>query len=109
LIAGFFVATTAMMLWNYLVAPIYMGVSREEVARLLLPAFLPFNLIKNGLNAAITILLYKHIKTILNISTLLPSQSDQRQPARLNVGIILVALFVLASCVLWVLVLQGII
>ena len=48
-----------MMLWNWLLTPLYMGVPREEVVKLLLPAFLPFNFIKGGLNAAITILLYK--------------------------------------------------
>ena len=50
-----------MMLWNYLVAPLYMGMPREDIAALLLPAFLPFNLIKGGLNAAITMLLYKPV------------------------------------------------
>lgn len=54
-----------MMLWNYLVAPLYMGIPREEVVKLLLPAFLPFNLIKGGLNAAITMLLYKPVVSVL--------------------------------------------
>ncbi len=55
----------AMLLWNYLISPIYMGIPREAVAELLLPAFLPFNLIKGGLNAAITMLLYKPFVTAL--------------------------------------------
>lgn len=50
-----------MMFWNYLIAPIYMGYPREAIVELLLPAFLPFNLIKGGLNAAITLLLYKPV------------------------------------------------
>ncbi len=54
-----------MMLWNYLIAPIYMGYSREAVAKLLIPAFLPFNLLKSGLNAGFTFLLYKPITTAL--------------------------------------------
>ena len=53
--------TAVMLLWNYLVAPVYMGYPREEVAKLLLPAFLPFNLIKSGLNAIVTMLLYKPV------------------------------------------------
>ena len=48
-----------MLLWNYLIAPIYMGMPREAVAELLLPAFLPFNLIKGSINTAVTLLLYK--------------------------------------------------
>ena len=51
---------SVMMLWNYLIYPRFtMGYSREAVVELLLPAFLPFNLFKSVLNAAITFLLYK--------------------------------------------------
>lgn len=59
LICGVICQTALMLFWNYLVAPLYMGYSREAVAGLLLPAFLPFNLIKGCLNAAGTLLLYK--------------------------------------------------
>ena len=38
-----------------------MGYPREAVAELLIPAFLPFNLLKGGLNAAITMLIYKPV------------------------------------------------
>ena len=108
LIAGFFVATVVAMLWNYLVVPIYMGITREDAARLLLPAFLPFNLISNGLNAAFTILLYKQIKVILQRAKLLPPPSEQSSPAKFSFGLLLAAAFVAVTCVLWVLVLQGI-
>ena len=48
LLGGWGCQVAVMMLWNYLVAPVYMGYSREAVAQLLLPAFLPFNVIKGG-------------------------------------------------------------
>ena len=54
-----------MLLWNYLITPIYMGYPREAVVELLVPAFLPFNLLKAGLNAGFTFLLYKPITTAL--------------------------------------------
>ncbi|MCL2840446.1 MAG: ECF transporter S component [Defluviitaleaceae bacterium] len=108
LIAGFFTATIAMMLWNYLVAPIYMGVPRAQVAELLLPAFLPFNLIKNGLNVAFTILLYKHVKSALGLANLLPPTTEQDSSVKFNFGIIAIMIFVVITCVLWVLVLQDI-
>ena len=73
LFCGCLCQVLVMMLWNYLIAPIYMGYSREAVAELLLPAFLPFNLLKSGLNAAITLLLYKPVVTALRRSNLLPS------------------------------------
>ena len=54
-----------MLLWNYLITPIYMGYPREAVVELLIPAFLPFNLIKGGLNVAMTMILYKPVITAL--------------------------------------------
>ena len=54
LFCGWGCQVVVMMFWNYLIAPIYMGYPREAIVELLLPAFLPFNLIKGGLNAAIT-------------------------------------------------------
>ncbi len=67
LFAGVICQIAVMMLWNYLVAPIYMGTTREEIVKLLLPAFLPFNVIKGGLNAAGTLLLYKPVVLKVNI------------------------------------------
>lgn len=61
ILCGWGCMVAVMLFWNYLVAPVYMGCSREEVAKLLLPAFLPFNLIKGGLNGAITLLLYRPV------------------------------------------------
>ena len=58
LLCGWGCMVCSMLLWNYLITPIYMGCPREAVVELLLPAFLPFNLMKGGLNAAIAMLLY---------------------------------------------------
>ena len=52
LIVGCLSATAVMLLWNFLITPIYMGVPRETVAAMLVPVFLPFNLGKYILNAA---------------------------------------------------------
>lgn len=48
-----------MALWNYLVTPYYMGIPREIIAGMIFPVFVPFNVIKCGLNAALVMLLYK--------------------------------------------------
>ena len=47
LAAGCVTMVTVMMVWNYLVTPLYMGYPREAVVELLIPAFLPFNLLKS--------------------------------------------------------------
>lgn len=78
LLCGWGAMVSVMMLWNYLIAPIYMGCSREEVARLLLPAFLPFNLIKGGLNAAGVLLVYRPVITALVRSRLVEAGQGTR-------------------------------
>ena len=65
LFSGWGCMVLVMLLWNYLIAPIYMGYPREAVVELLIPAFLPFNLIKGGLNAAITMIIYKPVAKAL--------------------------------------------
>ncbi len=66
--------TAVMLLWNYLISPLYMGISREAITELLIPGFLPFNAVKSTLNAAVTFLLYKPIMTVLRKAGLLPKR-----------------------------------
>ena len=94
-----------MMLWNYLIAPIYMGYSREAVADLLLPAFLPFNLIKGGLNAALTMLLYKPVVTALRRSRLIEPENNEK--IKIHTGVLLAALFLIISCAVLILLLYA--
>ena len=91
-----------MTLWNYLIAPIYMGYPREAIVELLIPAFIPFNLIKGGLNTAITMLLYKPVVTALRRSNLIEAKQDSGK-MRINIGILLLALLMLVTCVLLIL------
>ena len=107
LLLGVAVQVATMLLWNYLVTPFYMGVARQEVVALLLPAFLPFNLLKGGLNAAITLLLYKPVVNALRRAGLAPPSQASQAKGKRNTGLFLVALLVLVSCILLALVLQG--
>lgn len=66
LAVGVVVMTAVMTLWNIILTPVFMGVPREAVYGLLLPAILPFNLIKSGVNAVITMLVYKKISVFVN-------------------------------------------
>ena len=109
LVSGTIIMTLAMLLWNYLITPIYMGYPREAVAELLLPVFLPFNLVKGGLNTAITLLLYKPVVTALRRAKLIDTASENHTEQKSKIGIILVALLLLATCVFFALVLKGVI
>ena len=101
-----FAVTAAMLLWNYLITPLYMNQPREQVAPLLIPMFLPFNLLKAGLNSSFILLLYKPLVVSLRKAGLLPT-SGKSGGAKL--GVTIFAGLLLVTCVLFVLVLRGII
>ncbi|WP_066646878.1 ECF transporter S component [Christensenella timonensis] len=61
LVAGVGAWTAMMVLWNIIMTPLFMGVPREQVLLLIVPAILPFNLIKAGINATVTFALYKSV------------------------------------------------
>lgn len=103
---GSFTMIVVMLLWNYLITPLYMGYPREAVVKLLLPAFLPFNSLKAGLNAGFTFLLYKPIITALRKSGYI-SMSNNGQNSR-PVGLILLAAMIIVSCILFILSMNGI-
>ena len=105
LLVGCLVMTGVMLLWNYLITPLYMGYPREAVAALLLPAFLPF--LQGGLNAAGTFLLYRPLSGALQKSGLVPREESTNKGH--FVGIALVAALLLATCILLVLAMQGVI
>ncbi len=107
LAAGSLMMVFVMLLWNYLITPIYMGYPREAVAELLIPAFLPFNLLKAGLNAGFTFLLYKPITTALRKTGYISvSQNVQN---RKPVGLWLFSGIIVVTCILLILSYNGII
>lgn len=108
LVAGCLLTTAVMLLWNYLITPIYMGYPREAVAELLLPAFLPFNLLKCGLNTVITLLIYKPIVTALRKAGFLETTSPQGAVRQRRTGIMLVCAVLLITLIFLMLVLRGI-
>ena len=81
LFGGALLMTVLMLLWNYLITPLYMHTARADVAAMLVPVFLPFNLLKGCLNATITVLLYKPVVQGLRHAHLLPpSKTPGRMP-----------------------------
>lgn len=111
LIAGGVCMAMVMLLWNYLITPLYQGVAREVVAAMLLPVFLPFNLIKAVMNAALTMILYKPIVSALRKARLAP-ESDGPASTRKGfskASVVIIGILVLATSVLLALALAGVI
>lgn len=97
-----------MLIWNYAVTPFYMGVERSVVAAMLMSVFLPFNLVKGGINAGITLLIYAPIVNALRKTKLVPP-SGSTGKKKFNVGYTVFALAVIITFGLLLLVLAGII
>jgi len=100
LIAGTLFTTAAMLLWNYAITPMYMNIPREEVKAMLIPAFLPFNLIKGGLNTAFTLLLYKPVVSALRKAKFIePAKNADSKKALPDIAIAVVSLLLIASLI----------
>ena len=104
LVVGSVLMVGVMLLWNWLITPLYMGVSRDVVVGMLAPAFLPFNALKAGLNSALVLCLYKPLATTLRRADLV-SQGESRKS---KLGLYIFAGVLLATCILFLLVLKGI-
>ena len=108
LVVGTVTMVCTMLLWNYLITPLYMtGTSRSDIAGMLMPVFLPFNLLKAGLNSSFILLLYKPLVVSLRKAGLLPATGSAVKATKS--GVMLFAALLLVTCVLFVLVLRGII
>ena len=97
-----------MLLWNYIITPLYMHVDRSVVVGMMLPVFLPFNLTKGGMNACITLLLYKPVVTALRATGLVAPAAEGSAAPRFNIGFILISLAVLVTFVLAFMALSGV-
>lgn len=107
LVCGALLMTAGMLLWNWLITPLYMHMPREAVADLLLPAFLPFNLFKAGMNAVLTVLLYKTVVRTLRKAHLIPP-TDAGNNRKIAVGVWIIGLLLLSALVLVLLAWRGI-
>ena len=102
---GSVVTVIVMLLWNWLITPLYMGQPREAIEALLIPAFLPFNLLKTGLNSALVLLLYKPLVGVLRKTRLADAPAPSKGSSK--IGIYLLGAGLLATCILLLLVFQG--
>ncbi len=107
LVLGGVAMTIVMILWNYLLTPLYLGVDRNDVIPMLLPVFGVFNVIKSSLNIGIILLVYKPIVSTLRKLNFIDDGKDNK--SKLNVGVLLLGLVILATTILIILVLKGII
>ena len=101
------VLVICMAIWNYVVTPYYMGVERQMVADMMFTVFVPFNLAKGGINAGLSLLLYRPIVSSLRKAGLV-EQSSSSHKKTFSAGFTLFAAAVIVTFVLLLLVLLGV-
>ncbi|MBQ5346646.1 MAG: ECF transporter S component [Ruminococcus sp.] len=90
LLAGSVSMIAIMLLWNYIVTPIYMGIPREAVLGLFVPVLIPFNALKAGLNTALALFLYKGVVTALRKTGLVSERESFKNENKLKNSILLI-------------------
>ena len=103
---GVVLTVILMLIWNYIVTPIYYQMPREAVVALMIPGLLPFNLIKYGMNAGITLVMYKPIVNVLRRFKMVEGGSGKKDAQK---GMVLLGLFVVLTLVCVILAMQGLI
>lgn len=76
LISGCAANIAMMLLWNYIMDPIYFGMPREAVVAMLPPIAL-FNFLKGAIGSAILLVVYKPISNALHKSGLLKARDEE--------------------------------
>ena len=113
LVAATLATTALMILWNYIITPWYMHVPRKAVVEMLIPMFLPFNLLKYSLNSALAMLLYKPVSKAVKragFKNMLPSSENKENYSgsrKISVGVAIASVVVIATCIMLLLVLAG--
>ncbi|HBM98632.1 MAG TPA: ECF transporter S component [Ruminococcus sp.] len=109
IVIGTILMTVAMLLWNYIVTPIYMGIPREAITSMLLPVYVPFNLLKSGLNGGIALFIFKFANQALQKTHLIPTQDDNISENKNSVvGAVIVSCLIIITCVLVIFAYNGI-
>lgn len=70
LAVGIITMTAVMSLWNLWLTPIFMGTPVDAVLSIMLPAIIPFNLIKAGVNSIVAYLVFQPIKRLVKVDFL---------------------------------------
>ncbi len=110
LVVGTVVMTGAMLLWNYIFTPLYMGIPRNAVVTMLPTVFLPFNLIKGAINSTLALILYKPLVTALRKARLIPQANGSNSINKSKyIAVLISSLVLLVTCIAVLLAINGVI
>lgn len=105
LVVGVLCLSGGMILWNYIITPLYFKMPRTAVMDMM-PMIIAFNLVKGFCNAALIMLLYPPVSTALRKAHLIPPSTYQAtggQKPKFNYAPMIVSAVVLVTSVFFLL------
>ena len=82
LAVGVAVQTGVMILCNLVFTPLFLGAPMGDVVAMLLPVILPFNLMKSGINAVVTYIIYKPVSRVAHRILGRPEPAEGQEAGR---------------------------
>ena len=108
LVAATVCLVLVMLLWNYYITPLYMKVPRDVIKSMLVPVFLPFNLLKGLINSALTLILYRPLTQALSKTGFIKKKENNPRKKLIPLSFI-IGVCILVVCIPYFLHLLGII
>lgn len=102
LVVGVVCTTISMVLWNYFITPLYMGIGREVILGMMLTAFVPFNIIKASINTAFILTIYKPLVNALRKTGMMEAVADNDGEKKSGLGTWILGLFILITCIVFI-------
>lgn len=100
LLSGALVMTAFMILWNWLITPLYTGMPRSAVEGMLIPTILPFNLLKSFLCSSFTLILYRPATAALKRAKLLPGSEKTPKSSKITAIVTTAGVAIASVCIL---------
>ena len=99
LVSGVFAMTVVMMFANLIITPIYTHMPTSAIRDMIPTLFLPFNLIKAVVNAAVVMMFYKPVSSMLQRTGFLPKSEHAFKLDKRTVIIMAVSLVLVVSSI----------
>lgn len=100
LLSGSLLMTAFMLIWNWLITPLYTGMPRSAVTGMLIPIILPFNLLKSFLCSSLTLILYRPLTSALKRASLLPDSENTPKSSKITAIVTTSGIAIASVCVL---------
>ncbi len=101
-VSSVFAVTAIMMVANYFITPLYMGVTSGEVAEMIPTLLLPFNLAKATINAATVLIIYKPVTNALRRFGLVKKSATTNTMNKKSIILFIISFLIILIAILFI-------